>query len=79
LGLIAEGYLSPNTKVGDKVWNAREKTVMSGNDCPPGVPSMCTQGLFIGIVTHGYYNVRTAPIYLPYFITTQSQGHYSPL
>jgi hypothetical protein len=27
-----------------EVRNAREKIVMVGNNCPPGVPSMCTWG-----------------------------------
>jgi hypothetical protein len=52
---------------------------MVGNNCRLGVPSMCTWGLFIGVVTHGHYNVGTASINLPWFVTVQSWGYYSPL
>jgi hypothetical protein len=55
--------------IGNEGWNVkvRETRVMTinSNYCPLGVPSMCTWGLFIEIVTSGNYNVRNTPIHLP--------------
>jgi hypothetical protein len=45
------------------MWN---KIVMVGKDCQLSQVSYqyAPEGLFIGIVTHCYYNIRTTPIYL---------------
>jgi hypothetical protein len=38
---------------------------VNDNNCSLGVPSMCTWGIFIGVVAHDHYNVCNAPIHLP--------------
>jgi hypothetical protein len=48
-----------------KVHDVWEKTVMANNNRLPSVPSCAHEDLFIGVVTHGHYNIRNAPVYLP--------------
>jgi hypothetical protein len=61
-----------------KVRNVGEIT-LTCNNCPSGVLSMSTWGLFIGMVTCCHYNVYNVPVHLPQSVTVQSRGHYGPL
>jgi hypothetical protein len=38
---------------------------MVGNDCLQVSHQYTSECLFVGVVTHGYYNVRIVPVYLP--------------
>jgi hypothetical protein len=51
----------------------------SSNNYSAGVPSMSTGGSIYRVVTCGHYNVRNAPVHLPYLITSQPWGHFNPL
>jgi hypothetical protein len=42
----------------------------SSNNYSAGVPSMSTGGSIYRVVTCGHYNVRNAPVHLPYLITS---------
>jgi hypothetical protein len=39
--------------------------VVNDNNRSPDVPSMCTWGIFIEVVTHDHYNVLNAPFSYP--------------
>jgi hypothetical protein len=41
-----------------------DKTVIINNDCTHLFHQYAHMDLFIGIITHDYYNIRTAPVYL---------------